>query len=405
MAYIGMRKYYSAYADIFDDVCSILVAAGWTLYDTVSATSKVYRSQGEAGDRPYLYLHVYVSSNLIYSLLWLYWDSATHTGNVGPYNNNAGTTYNKLTLSSSAYHMICASKDFLCMTSPSSNKDGFQIRGHAPKLFHPTPKTTLTAGALAGSSVQLTVASSTGFLVGKKYQIVGQSEGRDQLTVESVADGTHITVVSLPRNYASGAFLSPQPTVGFCNSGNSTISNWFAVSWATSEGLTAAPTTVNFLVDTSRYPVPYTSIDPDAVGNGYGLLSLLLTQDGLYGYLDDYILLGPYNQGKDTIIGVYDSGIPENGTVSSAGPSTLTDSGKSWVTNAWQNKQIVVVDGTGVGQARTIASNTSNTLTVDVAWDVTPDATSVYRIVDEVWRGGDERTYFWVKETCQKVPA
>lgn len=404
MAYIGMRKYYSDYADIFDDVCSILVAAGWTLYDNVSSTSKVYRSQGEDGDRPYLYLHVYVTGSTIYALLWLYWDSGTHTGDVGPYNDNSNPTYNKLTLSSTAYHIICASKDFLCLTSPASGTGGFQIRGHIPSLFHPTPKTTLTAGASSGSSVQLTVASSTGFLVGGKYQIVGQTEGRDQLTVESVDDGTHITVASLPRDYASGAFLSPQPTVGFCNGGNTTIYYWFMVSWATSEGLTAAGTGDYFMVGSSYLPVQYSSIDPDAVGGGYGLVPLLLAYDGLYGYFDDYIMGGPYNQGKDTIIGVYDSGIPENGTADSAGSTTLVDSSKSWSTNAWQDKQIVIADGTGVGQARTIASNTSDTLTVDVAWDVTPDATSVYRIVDEVWRGGDNVTYFWVKETCQEVP-
>lgn len=77
-----------------------------------------------------------------------------------------------------------------------------------------------------------------------------------------------------------------------------------------------------------------------------------------------------------------------NGTASSGASSTLTDSSKAWPTNGWTNFQVRIVSGTGAGQIRSIASNTATVLTVGVAWTVTPDGTSVYRI-----EGNDDYIY------------
>lgn len=60
--------------------------------------------------------------------------------------------------------------------------------------------------------------------------------------------------------------------------------------------------------------------------------------------------------------------------------TTFTDSSKSWVTNRWANYSIRIIFGTGRGQIRTIASNTATVITVQNAWDTTPDSTSVYAI-------------------------
>jgi len=46
------------------------------------------------------------------------------------------------------------------------------------------------------------------------------------------------------------------------------------------------------------------------------------------------------------------------GTATAGGASTLTNSGKAWTTNQWTNFQIRITAGTGIGQIRTIASNT-----------------------------------------------
>lgn len=67
--------------------------------------------------------------------------------------------------------------------------------------------------------------------------------------------------------------------------------------------------------------------------------------------------------------------------VATAGTSTtLTNSAKSWTTNQWTNYQVKILSGTGIGQIRTIASNTGTVLTVSSAWTTTPDTTSVYLI-------------------------
>ena len=84
----------------------------------------------------------------------------------------------------------------------------------------------------------------------------------------------------------------------------------------------------------------------------------------------------------------YDAGI-----VTSATATTLTDSNAvaaSWIANRWTNYRVVIISGTGIGQERKIASNTSTQLTLyaDNNWTTTPDNTSGYIIIpdnDKVW--------------------
>lgn len=69
-----------------------------------------------------------------------------------------------------------------------------------------------------------------------------------------------------------------------------------------------------------------------------------------------------------------------SGLATAGGGSTLTNGAKSWTANQWTNYQIRIISGTGVGQTRTIASNTGTVITTSAAWSVNPDATSVYVI-------------------------
>jgi hypothetical protein len=59
--------------------------------------------------------------------------------------------------------------------------------------------------------------------------------------------------------------------------------------------------------------------------------------------------------------------------------TTLTDSTQSWTTNAYVNKVVTIVAGTGAGQSAIITSNTGTALTFS-ALGTAPDATSTYRI-------------------------
>lgn len=76
------------------------------------------------------------------------------------------------------------------------------------------------------------------------------------------------------------------------------------------------------------------------------------------------------------------------GTTTSATTNTLSNSAKNWTANQWTNYQVRIVSGTGIGQIRTIASNTGVQLTVSANWTVTPSTDSVYEIT-----GNDDFLY------------
>src|SRR2546430_1966546 len=52
----------------------------------------------------------------------------------------------------------------------------------------------------------------------------------------------------------------------------------------------------------------------------------------------------------------------------------------AWSAKQWIGRPVAITAGTGVGQTRTVSSNTTNTLTVSPAWTTTPDGTSQYDI-------------------------
>ncbi|MBP9802471.1 hypothetical protein KBC40_02695 [Patescibacteria group bacterium] len=79
----------------------------------------------------------------------------------------------------------------------------------------------------------------------------------------------------------------------------------------------------------------------------------------------------------------YDAGFATAGTTA----TTLEDtnaSASSWTADRWKNYRVAIISGTGIGQERKIFSNDSTTLTLypDNNWDVTPDTTSGYIIIN-----------------------
>lgn len=91
------------------------------------------------------------------------------------------------------------------------------------------------------------------------------------------------------------------------------------------------------------------------------------------------------SEGK--MISTSSSDIFASGSTTSATSTTLVNSTKSWLTNKWTNYQVRIISGVGIGQIRTIISNTSTTLTVST-WTITPDNTSIYVI-----EGNDDYLY------------
>jgi hypothetical protein len=95
---------------------------------------------------------------------------------------------------------------------------------------------------------------------------------------------------------------------------------------------------------------------------------------------------------KDSSFGNYDGIVyGTTGTAESGGATTLTDTNKSWTTNEWANETIKIIGGTGLGQTRTVSSNTATAVTVSSAWTTNPDATSVYAVTSkDEWTSGKQ---------------
>lgn len=81
------------------------------------------------------------------------------------------------------------------------------------------------------------------------------------------------------------------------------------------------------------------------------------------------------NFAPELSVNPYDSGLATAGA-----SGTLTDSTRSWSTNGYANATVSIVSGTGVGQTKTITSNTGTVLTISGTFSPVPDSTSYYRI-------------------------
>lgn len=78
-----------------------------------------------------------------------------------------------------------------------------------------------------------------------------------------------------------------------------------------------------------------------------------------------------------------------SGTATSGTSNTLYNSSKTWTANQFANAyQVRIVSGTGIGQIRYIASNTTSAITVTSAFSPIPDSTSVY-----VVEGSDDNLF------------
>src|SRR5690606_21613919 len=112
--------------------------------------------------------------------------------------------------------------------------------------------------------------------------------------------------------------------------------------------------------------------DPDETSGYYLLTPFNVYEDAsLIGYIPTDVMCGTVPASWSDVFAITEAGTPEQGTATSSTGTTLVDSAKSWATNEWQGKFIIIADGTGNGQAREIVSNTATELTVS-AWDVNP---------------------------------
>lgn len=87
------------------------------------------------------------------------------------------------------------------------------------------------------------------------------------------------------------------------------------------------------------------------------------------------------------------------GIATAGAAATLTDTAQSWSVNGLVDYLVLIVAGTGQGQARTILSNTATVLTIGVNWTTNPDTTSRYVVLGGVPRA---RSFGAVKQATAR---
>ena len=379
MSDIAVRKYYTDWTKARSDLHIALVNSGWQFWDEIGDEyDRVYRSNGEQGIYPYVYIEISGDTYNLYISLWLYWNNSTHTGTC-----ETGAPGMYISFSADGFFHFAGNKDVWAIME----EDGLKSHGwgFCTELIH-TNITRTTIDEVAGDMVSLLVSSSSGIVKGQRIQIVGINyEGRDQLQVMSIPDSTHITILNLPRDYASGAFVGVTPcpafitsywlNSGYCLCGHNMVGD---------ETGTHANSYANVLSTIADLYV-----NPDESSGLYTLTPYYITStygdDFLIGYIDNKLLKYCAATTVGQIFAIT-TGISEQGAVTSATSISVSTSTKSWTINEWTNKRLVIEGGTGADQTVNITSNTSDTLIVDYAFSVTPDATSTYRIVDTAYR-------------------
>lgn len=100
--------------------------------------------------------------------------------------------------------------------------------------------------------------------------------------------------------------------------------------------------------------------------------------------------------------GRYD-GAAVNSTVTSATPTTLTDTTQTWVVDTYAQLWCVIRSGTGAGQYGLIISNTVDTLTFLTSFDIELDSSSEYSIGGIAWLYTHSYTYYGNKSLSKRL--
>jgi hypothetical protein len=68
--------------------------------------------------------------------------------------------------------------------------------------------------------------------------------------------------------------------------------------------------------------------------------------------------------------------------------NTVGNSASQMLPNDYRGKIVRIIEGKGAGQERIVLSNTSTVLTIGLAWDIEPDATSTFVVSEAGWQFG-----------------
>lgn len=359
---------------------------------TITEAYRVFSSNGESSDKVTQYIRIFLTNTTtsIICRAAYGWNSTTHA----PIGESHSGIYGLVTTNQTAFYLwIYGDKDFVTITTKISTTYTKMLFGFGVPFVD--NKTTFTAAATTGTNVSVEVADSSSFEAGSLYQIVGIAmEGRDQVTVSSITDSTHIVIANLPRNYGAGSVIGDYPCC-FGNSRSSTSYTYNLFTTCCARVVGTDECSIYSMAAASAI-VELSGTDPDERMNKYILQTLAYCSDTVG--VNAITSTGFYIAG-DKILNMAITGISVEDTfsvgkkssgTSSGGNSTteMNDTSKSWATNAFANKVVIITFGTGIGQIKKISSNTATAITLadGYVFDTVPDTTSQYVICEKGYR-------------------
>jgi hypothetical protein len=220
----------------------------------------------------------------------------------------------------------------------------------------------LISSVTAGASKTLTLSAgeTDGFEIGYEYNLFGENYRENTVVTDIIPSASQLVVDSLTYAYGEGSVISFHPNrFGLYCSENAYIVSFVKIT----EGNTGEWRSQGSLSITN-----INLSDPDDISGYYRISPIVFDayNAGLRGLSVNDCVFGGMNILSTTEMHTVSISDLDTGTVSSAtSGGTLTDSSKSWSVNEYAEKALIITGGTGLGQIRSIITNTSNVLTLN----------------------------------------
>jgi hypothetical protein len=426
---VSSGKLYINKAGVMSEIDSVLVAAGWTNVDTyshpVGGQVKVYGSNGETrsgflGDRLTEYIWIWdgYDGNLCFRP-YKYWDGGSDVGygcawdpgtdaiSLADSASRSGAL--AVTQNNTSQMYMYASKNLVFIGVNTGTSWDYVLFGHFAKKFW-TTEADLSSGIVGGTgpaSVSLTNVNGA-FKEGGTYQIIGSTYdnasspkvgGRQLVTVTNVGP-TSVTLSATTNTYATGSKLGEIPSTFGCTKGGvlsyGLETSFYLTCPRNSTGLNVSAA-YPYYFNESALPSSRTGLGYDYIANSKLAIPIVAsTEENGYAtvglYNDEYILFsGEDDGGSDSYLRTEDTLAIEqwdSGTIHGTHTEdTMEADAKAWGTNEHAGRVVLIITGQGVGQIRTIVSNTATVLTVTPNWTYTLADNGTFIIATDAYRG------------------
>lgn len=413
----------NSYSDLIDEITSFLVTTcGWTLHDDMRAEATPYvvlTTTGEDGLYYPLYLRIFDKSvsqpsyNYFYFEQYTYWDNTTHTGrNLRAYTTQTSSSTNtyggmRFLFSGQSTVGFLGNKNFFsiaCAESASYRSSCF-VSAIKPITLQ---NALVSQAAAAGVGVDVyfdavnTPIDKT-FMFGGNYfalNEIGQFAYVEVSNMDYI--NNKITVVSLARDMGVGSYIGPMPYNWvimyneYKDGYNTSMFKDSVYTYSKFDLFDGSPD--KYTLDSTNYTTEgedcaiinacsFSTSNDNYIDHGgtTRLITPVVAQGidypGLMGQIEHLYYYGVALDPFDTI----GHGRLDSGMATSATTNTITVSGKTWTTDEFAGKAIVITNGQNVGDVKIIQSNTADTITIAENWKSTLDATSEYVVYDNVF--------------------